>query len=218
MQTISSVVPRGTLDIMDNPTRRKWDRVAKSFDYMTGVGPDKRWGPEKKRLFSGMQGKILFLALGTGLDIEFFPPGRDITAIDISPKMIEIAIPRVEAYQGSIEAMEMDVHELDFPDASFDQIFTSCTFCSVPQPTDGLRSLRRVLKPGGSLRMFEHTGSTFFPFNVLMNVMTPLTRAFGPDMNRRTVANVKDAGFVIEKVDNVYLDVVKTIYAVSPIV
>ena len=201
---------------MENPTKKKWDRTAKSFDYMTGPGPDKRWGPEKRKLFGNMQGKILFLALGTGLDIEFFPPERDITAIDISPKMLEIAMPRVAAYKGKIEALEMDVHKLDFPDASFDEVYTSCTFCSVPQPTDGLRSLRRVLKPGGSLRMFEHTGSRFAPFNVLMNLMTPLTRAFGPDMNRRTVENVKDAGFIIEEVHNIYLDVVKTIHAVAP--
>ena len=38
-----------------------------------------------------MRGKILFLALGTGLDIAAFPPGQDITAIDISPKMLEQA-------------------------------------------------------------------------------------------------------------------------------
>lgn len=201
---------------MADSTRKKWDRAAKSFDYMTGIGPDKRWGPEKRELFSGMQGKILFLALGTGLDIEFFPSERDITAIDISPKMLEIAMPRVEAYKGKIEVMEMDVHKLDFADASFDQVYTSCTFCSVPRPVDGLISLRRILKPGGDLRMFEHTGSRFFPFNLLMHVMTPLTRAFGPDLNRRTVANVRNAGFIIEQVHNVYLDVVKTIYAVAP--
>jgi ubiquinone/menaquinone biosynthesis C-methylase UbiE len=201
---------------MENPSKKKWDRAAKSFDYMSGKGPDRRWGPEKRKLFGNMQGKILFLALGTGLDIEFFPPERDITAIDISPKMLELAMPRVAAYRGKIEAMEMDVHKLEFPDASFDQVYTSCTFCSVTHPTDGLISLRRVLKPGGSLRMFEHTGSRFAPFNVLMNVMTPLTRAFGPDMNRRTVENVKDAGFIIEEVHNIYLDVVKTIYAVVP--
>lgn len=201
---------------MDSATKKKWDRAAKAFDYMTGIGPDKRWGSEKRKLFSAMQGKILFLALGTGLDIEFFPPEREITAIDISPRMLEIAMPRVDAYEGKIEAMEMDVRELDFPDASFDQVYTSCTFCSVPQPIDGLKSLRRVLKPGGSLRMFEHTGSRFFPFNLLMDVMTPVTRLFGPDVNRPTLDNVKAAGFIIEDVHNIYLDVVKTIYAVAP--
>ncbi len=195
----------------------KWDRAANSYDFMSGIGPDKRWAPDKRSLFAAMQGKIMFLALGTGLDIEFFPPGQNITAIDISPKMLEIAAPRVAAYDGMIDVRAMDVHEMPFDDATFDQIYTSCTFCSVPEPVEGLRALKRVLKPGAELRMFEHTGSRFLPFKLTMSIMTPLTKALGPDMNRATVANVQAAGFEITEVRNIYLDVVKTITAVNSV-
>lgn len=195
-------------------TQKKWDRAAASFDLMAGKGPEKRWAPYKKQFFANMSnGEILFLALGTGLDILTFPKGKKICAIDISPRMIEKAKPRIEAYVGRIDARVMDVLELDYPDNHFDQVFTSCTFCSVPNPIDGLKQLHRVLKPGGSLHMFEHTGSRFFPFNVMLNLMTPLTRKVGPDMNRPTVENVKAAGFELESVDNIYLDVIKTILA-----
>jgi ubiquinone/menaquinone biosynthesis C-methylase UbiE len=197
-------------------TREKWDRAAKNFDLMAGKGAEKRWAPEKHALFSNMQGKILFLALGTGLDIEAFPPQQTITAIDISPKMLEQAKPRVAAYNGSIEAHAMDVHQLDFDDDSFDQIYTSCTFCSVPDPVNGLKSLHRVLKPGGKLYMFEHTGSRYFPFAPMMHLMTQLTEKIGPSMNRPTVTNVRAAGFEIIKVNNIFLDVVKTIEAKKP--
>ena len=61
--------------------------------------------------------------------------------------------------------------------------------------------------------MFEHTGSQYFPFNLMMNIMTPFSRQVGPDMNRKTVDNVKKAGFKDIKVNNIYLDVVKTIQA-----
>jgi hypothetical protein len=73
-----------------------------------------------------------------------------------------------------------------------------------------------VLKPGGMLYMFEHTGSRLFPFNLMLNIMTPLWRPIGPEMNRDTVANVRKAGFEIRQVNNIYLDVVKTIIATSP--
>ena len=115
-----------------------------------------------------------------------------------------------------LELHEMDVHELSFPSGSFDQVFTACTFCSVPDPVRGLEALRRVLKPGGELRMFEHTASRWFPFNVMLNAMTLLTRSWGPEMNRTTVANVESAGFRIREVNNLYLDVVKTITAEAP--
>ncbi len=201
---------------MDLQTQAKWDRAAPNFDLMAGKGAERRWQPFKRALFSHMQGRVLFLALGTGLDIETFPPGRTITAIDISPKMLEQAAPRIAAYDGTIEAQVMDVHDLTFDDDSFDQVFTSCTFCSVPDPVAGLRSLRRVLKPGGELFMFEHTGSKYYPFKIMMDLMTQLTRRFGPDMNRDTVANVEAAGFRVLEVDNLFLDVVKTIRAVKP--
>jgi ubiquinone/menaquinone biosynthesis C-methylase UbiE len=201
---------------MDLKTRAKWDRTARIFDCMTGIGPDRRWGPAKRALFSQMEGRILFLALGTGLDIEFFPPRQSITAIDISPRMLARAAPRIAAYDGELDARAMDVHALEFPDGVFDQIYTSCTFCSVPRPVEGLKQLYRVLKPGGALCMFEHTGSRFFPFNLMLNFMTGLTRAIGPDMNRPTTDNVARAGFEIRRVQHLYLDVVKTIDAVRP--
>lgn len=200
-------------ELTRDATRRKWDAASKNFDLMSSRGPEKRWAPFKREFFSHMRGKILFLAAGTGLDFQFFPADRDITAIDISPKMIEKARVRAKRYPGRLELHVMDVHDMPFPEGSFDQVFTSCTFCSVPEPVVGLEALRRVLKPGGELRMFEHTGSRYFPFNLMMNVMTPLTRRFGPELNRATAENVARAGFHLREVNHLYLDVVKTIVA-----
>jgi phosphatidylethanolamine/phosphatidyl-N-methylethanolamine N-methyltransferase len=203
--------------VPDITTRRKWDRVAPTFDLMASRGAEVRWRPVKEALFQRMgSGEILFLALGTGLDIPAFPPGRRITAIDISPAMLAVAAPRVAAYDGHLMAEEMDVHDMSFAAGHFDQVFTACTFCSVPRPVDGLRALHRVLKPGGELCMFEHTGSRYYPFRAMMNLMSPLTEAIGPAMNRDTTANVLAAGFELVEVNNVFLDVVKTITARRP--
>jgi ubiquinone/menaquinone biosynthesis C-methylase UbiE len=201
---------------MDLVTQKKWDRAAANFDLMAGYGPEKRWEPAKRKFFASMgEGRILFLAVGTGLDFQFFPPGRSITGIDISERMLEKARPRAEACSCSIELRQMDVHDMSFAEGEFDQVYTSCTFCSVPDPIAGLVALRRVMKPGGELHMFEHTGSRYFPFSVMMNLMTPLSRQVGPDMNRATVENVKAAGFTLREVNHVYLDVVKTIHATA---
>lgn len=201
---------------MDLATQRKWDRAARGYDLMNGYGPEWRWAPWKRQLFSTMEGQVLFLAIGTGQDIQFFPSGQEITAIDVSPRMIAQARLRVQGYKGWIKLRQLDVHDLDYPDATFDQVFTSCTFCSVPDPVNGLRALRRVLRPGGTIGMFEHTGSRFFPFGLMLNLMTPLVRRLGPELNRDTVANVRQAGFVDLQVEPVYLDVVKVIRGVTP--
>lgn len=199
---------------MDTETQRKWDAASRTLD-LFAFAEDRRLGPHKRRLLEKARGESLLVAAGTGNDFKFFPPGMRIVAIDISPKMLERAARKALAYHGTIDLQEMDVCELDFPDAVFDTVTTVCTFCSVPRPVAGLRELYRVLKPDGQLLMFEHVRSGIGPLGILMDLMTPITTQFGPALNRDTVGNVTRAGFRLRRVENVYLDVVKSIEAVK---
>ena len=140
----------------------------------------------------------------------------EVCGIDLSTDQLDIARKKAGKEGLDINFFEGSIDELPFPDNSFDQVFTSCTLCSVPDPIKGLRALKRVLKPTGELKMFEHTGSRYFPFNLSLHFMTLLTRMVGPDMNRNTVDNVQKAGFIIKELNNLYMDIVKTIYAFLP--
>lgn len=199
---------------MDIATQRKWDAASRNFDFVT-YGDDQRLGPHKRRLFAKMRGATLMVAAGTGNDFRFFPPQQSIVAIDISPKMLEKAAKKAAAYDGVIDLRQMDVCELTFPDTTFDTVATVCTFCSVPKPVAGLRELNRVLKPGGQILMFEHVRSRIGPLGVFLDLMTPLSRRIGPELNRDTVGNVQKAGFRIRREENVYLDIVKIIEGVK---
>ena len=203
---------------MPRPDRIKWNRAAAGYETLASRATERRWGGFKRDFFAGMQGRILFLAAGTGLDFQFFPPGRHIAALDVSERMLERARLRAADYDGTIELHQMDVGWLAFADDSFDQVYTSCTFCSVSDPLGGLLQLRRVLRPGGDLRMFEHTGSRWFPFNLMLTACTPLSRLVGPEMNRPTVETVRRAGFEVRRVTRHYLDVLKSIEARKPAV
>lgn len=203
---------------MPRPDRIKWNCAAAGYESLAARATERRWGGFKRDFFAGMQGRVLFLAAGTGLDFQFFPPGRRIAAMDVSERMLERARERAADYDGTIELHQMDVSRLAFADASFDQVYTSCTFCSVSDPLGGLLELRRVLAPGGALRMFEHTGSRWFPFNLMLTACTPLSRLVGPEMNRPTVETVRRAGFEVRRVTRHYLDVLKSIEARKPAV
>jgi hypothetical protein len=63
--------------------------------------------------------------------------------------------------------------------------------------------------------MLEHVRSAIGPIGVMMDLMTPLSSRFGPALNRDTVGNVEKAGFRLRRVENVYLDIVKSIEAVK---
>jgi ubiquinone/menaquinone biosynthesis C-methylase UbiE len=193
----------------------KWDRQSRMYDWSTW-GESRRFGSAKERLFSRMAGRCLMVAAGTGADFQFFPPGLDITALDVSPGMIERARPKAEAYPGRLGLRVMDVQELAFPDEAFDTVVTSCTLCSIPDPLRGLRELHRCLRGGGRLLMFEHVRSRIGAIAVLQDLMTPVTRRFGPEMNRETIGNVLRAGFEIRSEENVYLDIVKSVEARRP--
>jgi ubiquinone/menaquinone biosynthesis C-methylase UbiE len=199
---------------LDTETQLKWDAASRTFDLFT-FGDDRRLGPHKRRLFARMRGATLMVAAGTGNDFRFFPSGQSIVAIDISAKMIERAAKKAGEYKGSIELRQMDVCQMPFPDDTFDTVVTVCTFCSVPKPVLGLRELYRVLKPGGQILMFEHVRSRIGPLGVVLDLMTPLSRRLGPDLNRDTVGNVQKAGFRIRREENVYLDIVKIIEGVK---
>jgi len=199
---------------MDEATKRKWDKASRTLD-LIDFAADRRYGPSKRRLFAKIRGATLMVAAGTGNDFKFFPPSLDVIAIDISRAMLIRATEKAAGYQGRIELREMDVCDLDFPDASFDTIVAVSTFCSVPRPVVGLRELHRVLKDDGQLLMFEHMRSRIGPFGILLDLMTLLSRRFGPDLNRDTVGNVQRAGFLIRREENVYLDIVRTIQAVK---
>jgi ubiquinone/menaquinone biosynthesis C-methylase UbiE len=199
---------------LDTETQLKWDAASRTFDLFT-CGDDHRLGPHKRRLFAKIRGATLMVAAGTGNDFRFFPPGQLIMAIDISPKMLERAAQKAAAYNGTIELCQMDVCQLPFPNDTFDTVVTVCTFCSVRKPVSGLRELHRVLKPGGQILMFEHVRSRIGPLGVVLDLMTPLSRRVGPDLNRDTVGNVQKAGFRIRREENVYLDIVKIIEGVK---
>jgi ubiquinone/menaquinone biosynthesis C-methylase UbiE len=163
-----------------------------------------------------MVGDVIFVAVGTGIDIPQFPPGRRITAIDISESMLRRAEARGRWYRGSLTLARMDAQQLPLPDESFDTAATSCTMCSVPDPVRALRELYRVLRPGGKLLMFEHVRSRNRILGLALDTMTLWTRLFGTEMNRDTVGNVQAAGFQVTHIRSVYLDIILAIRATKP--
>jgi ubiquinone/menaquinone biosynthesis C-methylase UbiE len=193
----------------------KWDNAAKSFDLMNS-GIELRFGEQKREWFARAEGRTLLVAVGTGLDLQYFAPDQMVVGIDISSKMLEKAQGKLSSDGDKQVLIRADVQNLGFADNSFDSVVTSCTFCSVPEPVTGLEELRRVLKPGGKLLMFEHVRSNVFWMGPMMDLMTRVSRKFGPELNRRTKENVLKAGFKLTREINVYLDMVKLYEAVNP--
>jgi ubiquinone/menaquinone biosynthesis C-methylase UbiE len=191
-------------------TKEKYNRIAPNYDFLK-TGDMLRWSAAQRSFFKSMRGRILYVGAGTGQEIVNFPPGLDILAIDLSRNMLERARPRAARYRGKIKFAVMDIENLGFPDNVFDTILSVCVFCTVEHPVRGLQELKRVLKPGGRIMMFEHVLSKNPVYGTLLKLMSLLTtRVSGTHLDRDTAENLRLAGFALESERNIYLDIVKT--------
>lgn len=188
-----------------------WDIRASLYDVCEAS--DYRRGAQKAALFSKMRGRILFAAIGTGVDIKHFPPGQSIAAIDISDRMLRKAEKRARQYRGHLVLCRADAQDLKFPSASFDTVVTSCTMCSVPDPLRAFHEFHRILRPGGLLLMFEHVRSRNPILGLVLDWMTVWTSLSGTKMNRDTLATARAVGFHITHIESVYLDIILAVHA-----
>lgn len=99
------------------------------------------------------------------------------------------------------DILNAPMERLPFPDDRFDTVAAACVFCSVADALQGLREVRRVVKPTGRVLLLEHVRPRNPLFGRLFDVLSPLTRRLmGPEINRRTEETVRAAGLEIEAV------------------
>ncbi|MPM83430.1 Ubiquinone/menaquinone biosynthesis C-methyltransferase UbiE [bioreactor metagenome] len=128
--------------------------------------------------------------------------------------MLAKAKERVQQAKVPIKLLEMDAQHMTFPDDSFDTVLATCVFCSVPDPVQGLREVRRVCKPDGQIILLEHVRSSNPVLGWLMDILNPISlHMIGSNINRRTVENVEAAGIDIRQVQDLTGKIVKLIVA-----
>jgi ubiquinone/menaquinone biosynthesis C-methylase UbiE len=156
----------------------------------TGLGSWRAW------LASEVEGRVLDIGCGTGRNLALFDVR--VRAVGLDPcgdslRQARTRAPRALFVQARAEA-------LPFRDGAFDTVTSGLVFCSVDDPPAGLAEVRRVLRPGGSLRMLEHVRSLNWWQASLQDVAQPawtwMTGGCRP--NRETEAAVARAGFVVD--------------------
>ncbi len=168
-----------------------YDLVVGLFERM-GLGRWRRWHAE------GAVGRTLDLGCGTGRSLPLYPVSARPVALDPELRLLLRARKRSPAVPFVLARGEA----LPFPAATFETAAVSLVFCSVADPPKGLAEVRRILAPGGSLRMLEHVRPDGLAGHLADLLQPPWTFvAGGCHPNRRTEEAVAAAGFVIESGD-----------------
>ena len=102
--------------------------------------------------------RVLDIAGGTGdLAKRLVGPTGEVVLADINASMLRVGRDRLldQGYAGNLRFVQADAEKLPFPDNHFDVVTIAFGLRNVTHKEDALRSMLRVLKPGGRLLVLE---------------------------------------------------------------
>jgi ubiquinone/menaquinone biosynthesis C-methylase UbiE len=165
---------------------------------------DARGGAEnREELLAGLSGRVVEVGAGVGSNFPHYPPGvTEVVAVEPEPFLRRKAEEAAAAAPVPVRVVDGLADQLPLPDASVDAGVASLVLCSVSDQAVALAELRRVIKPGGELRFYEHVISNRASRRRLQRFMDATfwpRIAGGCHMTRDTRAAIEQAGFILQR-------------------
>jgi ubiquinone/menaquinone biosynthesis C-methylase UbiE len=157
----------------------------------------------RRKLLEGLSGRVIEVGAGNGLNFPIYPEAVEkVLAVEPEQLLREAAIEEARRAPVEIEVVDGVASALPSEDGSQDAVIASLVLCSVPDQAAALGEMRRVLKPDGELRFYEHViaqkrvparlqriaDATFWP-----------RVAGGCHMARDTLPAIEAAGVAVER-------------------
>lgn len=110
----------------------------------------------RRRLVEQAAGAVLEIGAGTGRNLPLYRTATRVVALEPGPGMRARANHAAQAARVPVEVIDGTAEHPPFPDAAFDTVVASLVLCTVPDLAQTLAEARRVLRPGGTLRFYQH--------------------------------------------------------------
>lgn len=179
-------------------------RFAGMYERISAESERRGTAEHRARALAGLSGRVIEVGAGNGMNFAHYPNTvTEVVAVEPENTLRALAERATDTAPVPVTVVAGHGEALPYDDATFDAAVVSLVLCSVPEPGHFLAELRRVLKPGGQLRFFEHVRSATRLLGVLQDVITPVWSAIGGGchLNRDSRTAIETAGFEIDDVD-----------------
>ncbi len=164
--------------------------------------------PLRVRACAGLNGKVLELGFGSGLNLNHYPTEVvSISAVEPSDTGWALSQRRRDDSRVPVQRSGLDGERLAEPDSSFDAVLSTFTLCTIPDVTRALAEVVRVLVPGGTLHFLEHGLAPDAGVVRWQRRLEPLQRRMfaGCHLTRDIADLVTGAGLSMQDLDRHYL-------------
>ena len=156
----------------------------------------------RDELLAGLSGRVIEVGAGAGSNFAHYPATvEEVVAVEPEPYLVKQARAAAARADVRIEVLDGVADHLPVDDCSFDAAVACLVLCTVPDQMRALAEMRRVLRPGGELRFYEHVLSNRPALALSQRAVDRVfwPRAFGGCHTARdTPAAIAAAGFEVE--------------------
>jgi ubiquinone/menaquinone biosynthesis C-methylase UbiE len=189
---------------MSDLARFQHPRFARMYERISADSERRGTAAYRDRLLTGLAGRVIEVGAGNGMNFAHYPRSViEVVAVEPEDRLRALAAAAASSAPVPVSVVAGHADDLPYEDASFDAGVASLVLCSVLDPRRSLAELRRVIRPGGELRFFEHVRSARPLIGALQDLVTPVWSRTGGGchLNRDLAADISAAGFGIERLD-----------------
>ena len=158
---------------------------------------------KRRELLLPIEGEVLEIGFGTGLNIPFYGNVDVLYALEPNPDIYHLAVERVQHAPFHVKHVQSHAEKLTFADQSLDHVVSTWTLCSIARLDQALAEIYRVLKPTGTFHLVEHVKHpNSVKMQSLQTLLTPIQKCIGDGchLNRDIERSLQQAKFkFIEK-------------------